>query len=110
MVAEIPVVHIKTLEALAVFLILKKINPKKGLSCSLDDGQQLCSIMYNPMWVQIPSYLAGVRKVVAEALTRIPPLEPEWSLDQQTFQFFLTQVPGLQVDLFATAGNHQLPL
>ena len=56
------------------------------------------------------AYLAGVRKVVAEALTRIPPLEPEWSLDQQTFQFFLTQVPGLQVDLFATAGNHQLPL
>ena len=48
--------------------------------------------------------------MVADGLSRLSPLESEWSLDLTSFQFIRKQVPGLHVDLFATMENHKLPL
>ena len=40
----------------------------------------------------------------------MPPLESEWMLDKMLFSFIQKTVPNLQIDLFATGENHQLPL
>ena len=48
--------------------------------------------------------------MTADALSRDAPLESEWSLDNESFCFIQSQVPDLQIDLFATAGNNKLPL
>ena len=48
--------------------------------------------------------------MVADSLSRAVPLESEWVLDRKSFNFIKSKVPGLQVDLFATSQNNQLPL
>ena len=48
--------------------------------------------------------------MVADSLSRSAPLESEWSLDKESFLFVLQQIPDLELDLFATTENHQLPL
>ena len=60
-------------------------------------------------WHLSASHIAGVRNVTADSLSRSAPLESEWSLDKRSFLFVQTLVPNLEVDLFATAENHQLP-
>ena len=57
-----------------------------------------------------PVHLRGVLNVLADQGSRIHPIATEWSLDQTTFTWLTTLVPPLQVDLFATRENTQLPL
>ena len=59
-------------------------------------------------WHLSASHLEGVRNVIADSLSRFAPLESEWSLDDKSFQWILSRVRDLQVDLFATEYNHKL--
>ena len=61
-------------------------------------------------WHLSATHLEGVRNVIADSLSRSAPLESEWALDGTSFKWILRQVPGLQVDLFATEYNHKLPI
>ncbi|XP_068247837.1 uncharacterized protein [Palaemon carinicauda] len=122
--------HINVLEAMAVFLTLKQLNPARNLHIRLvldsavivhclnrggsksahinDVMLAIFSMATSNKWHLSAVHLAGVRNVVADALSRTTPLESEWSLDKQSFKWILSQVPGLQVDLFATESNHKL--
>ena len=124
--------HINILEAMAVFLTLKRINPKRGshirlmldsntiVHCINRNGSRspqinhvilaILSLARRRSWHLSAAHIEGVRNVQADALSRTAPLESEWMLDRLSFQFILTQVPTLQIDLFATSANHQLPL
>ena len=47
---------------------------------------------------------------MADSLSRTKPLETEWSLDEKSFSWIQTQVPNLEIDLFATEYNKKLPV
>ena len=124
--------HINVLEAMAVFLTLRKLSPKQGShirlvldsrvvqSCINRRGSRsapinhvmiaLFKLAVKKHWHLSATHLEGVRNVLADSLSRAAPLESEWTLDKASFQFVLGKVPDLQVDLFATALNHRLPL
>ena len=57
-----------------------------------------------------PVHLRGVLNVLADQGSRLHPIATEWSLDQTTFAWLESLVPPLQIDLFATRENTQLPL
>ena len=69
----------------------------------------ILSLARKKKWHLSASHLEGVRNVTADALSRTTAQETEWSLDSASFQWIQRQVPGLQVDLFATRTNHKLP-
>ncbi|XP_068203080.1 uncharacterized protein [Palaemon carinicauda] len=122
--------HINVLEAMAVLLTLKRLSPAWNLHirlvldsavivhCINRGGSRsahinhvmlaIFSMATSYKWHLSAVRLAGVRNVVADALSRTTPLESEWSLDNRSFQWILSQVPGLQVDLFATESNRKL--
>ena len=57
-----------------------------------------------------PDHLRGVLNVLADQGSRHLPIATEWSLDWTTFAWLTTLAPTLQVDLFVTRENAQLPL
>ena len=123
--------HINVLEAMAVFLTLKKLRPKRGSHVRLVLDSQVIvhclnrrgsrsrpinhvmiaifTLARRRSWHLSATHLAGVQNVIADSLSRTKPLESEWSLDVQSFQEISKRLPGLQVDLFATEYNHKLP-
>lgn len=124
--------HINVLEAMAVLLALKRIRPprKTHIRLALDSTVVMHSInrggskspSLNHVMIAIFSlalkkgwhisaiHIEGVRNVIADSLSRTHPLESEWKLDRRSFQWVLRKVPSLEIDLFATSQNHQLPL
>ena len=123
--------HINILEAMAVFLSLKRLIPKKNLHirlvldsktivhCINRNGSRspqinhvmlaIFNLAQRRNWHLSAVHLQGVRNVTADSLSRSKPLETEWSLDEKSFCFIQSQVPKLQVDLFATSNNNKLP-
>ena len=59
--------------------------------------------------VLLPENLKGVLNVLADQGSRLHPIPTEWSLDKGTFTWICSLAPPLQVDLFATRENTQLP-
>ena len=124
--------HINVLEAMAVLLALKRLKtPRKShIRLILDNAVVVHSI--NRKGSKSPSvnhvviaiillarkkgwhlsaiHLEGVRNVVADSLSRSKPLETEWKLDHNSFQWIYQKVPSLEIDPFATFQNHKLPL
>ncbi|XP_066978322.1 uncharacterized protein [Macrobrachium rosenbergii] len=123
--------HINILEAMAVFLTLKKLRPARQIHirlvldnavivhCLNRGGSKsghinqvmiaIFSLARKHCWHLSATHLAGVWNVIADSLSRTTPLESEWSLDKKSFAWIYLQVPGLQLDLFATESNHKLP-
>ena len=117
---------------MAVFLCLRKIRPRQGshIRLVLDSkvvqhcinrkgsrsaplNQVMIAIFKLAMkkhWHLSAFHLEGVPNVVADSLSRATPQESEWVLDRKSFNSIKSKVPGLQVDLFATFQNKQLPL
>ena len=60
-------------------------------------------------WTLSISYIRGCYNIVADQLSRRTALQSEWSLAPEDFKRILVQNPLLQVDLFATKLNNQLP-
>ena len=61
-------------------------------------------------WTISISHIQGCYNVVADQLSRQVELPSEWALAPKDFKKILTQNPSLQVDLFATKLNNQLPI
>ena len=61
-------------------------------------------------WTISISHIQGCYNVVADQLSRQVELPSEWALAPKDFKKILTQNPRLQVDLFATKLNNQLPI
>ena len=124
--------HINVLEAMAVLLSLKRLNPPRRIHirlvldnsavvhCINRKGSRsgsvnqvmiaILSLARRRSWHLSAIHLAGVQNVVADALSRTKPLESEWSLDHRSFRWIQDQVPDLEVDLFATEYNTKIPL
>ena len=58
----------------------------------------------------VPKHLSRALNVLADQGSRSEPVSTEWSLDAETFAWVASKFGPLQVDLFATRENHQLPL
>ena len=122
--------HINFLELMAAYLVLRKVQPARGthirlvldnttaVACISRGGSRsavlnkmtltLLRLQNSRSWTLTASHLAGVRNVVADALSRGSIQQTEWSLDLQSFHFVTTKVPSLEIDLFATRENHKL--
>ena len=61
-------------------------------------------------WTLTISHIQGCFNVIADQLSRQVELSTEWSLARKDFQRIHRQNPLLQVDLFATYLNNQLPI
>ena len=61
-------------------------------------------------WTVRISHIKGAFNVIADQLSRRREISTERSLSQTDFQRILFQNPQLQVDLFATSLNNQLPI
>jgi hypothetical protein len=58
----------------------------------------------------VPAFIPGCRNVGADSLSRQRKvLSTEWSLQKAVFRRLLQAVPDIEVDLFATRWNHQMP-
>ncbi|XP_068242272.1 uncharacterized protein [Palaemon carinicauda] len=123
--------HISVLEAMAVFLTLKRLCPKTKSHVKLvidsnaivhrinRQGSRspqinhvilaILSLAKRKKWHLSAVHLEGVRNVTADTLSRSNPQETEWSLDIKSFCFILEEVPELQIDLFAMSFNIKLP-
>ena len=60
-------------------------------------------------WTLTVSHIEGKYNILADQLSRNTTLSSEWSLPPQTFNKILQLNRALQVDLFATHLNNQLP-
>ena len=60
-------------------------------------------------WILYISHIKGTFNVIADQLSRRTEISTEWSLPPETFQKIRLWNPKLQVDLFATHLNNQLP-
>ena len=60
-------------------------------------------------WTLSISHIQGCYNIIADQLSRQVVLPSEWSLSQEDFKKILSHSPQLQVDLFATKLNNQLP-
>ena len=60
-------------------------------------------------WILYISHIQGSFNVIADQLSRRVEISTEWSLSPRDFQRILSWNPELQVDLFATSLNNQLP-
>lgn len=54
-------------------------------------------------------HIAGVRNVIADALSRVKAMNSEYSLDRISFSWICNLGPPPKIDLFSTRENHQLP-
>ena len=124
--------HINVLELMAVLLALKRLRPPRGahfrlvsdnmttVLCLRRGGSRsrvlnqvvlaIIKLLDKNDWSLTPVHLAGVRNVLADSLSRETPIESKWTLSKETFAQALQHLPPMQVDLFATHENHQLPL
>ena len=122
--------HINFLELYAVFLTLRKLKPKPrshihlimdnmtGVACLRRGGsrspilnqilKRIFVLQTQMSWHFSVTHLAGVRNVIADSLSRDSTHEGEWSLSRDAFHQVRSEVPDLQVDLFASATNHKL--
>ncbi|MEL7079416.1 MAG: reverse transcriptase domain-containing protein [Cyanobacteria bacterium J06582_2] len=123
--------HINFLELYAVYLSLRKLRPRPhshihlvmdnmtGVSCVRRGGSRspilnkilikIFDLQIQKSWHFSVTHLAGVRNVIADSLSRDSTHEGEWTLSKSAFHQVQQEVPDLQVDLFASATNHQLP-
>ncbi|MEL7079583.1 MAG: reverse transcriptase domain-containing protein, partial [Cyanobacteria bacterium J06582_2] len=123
--------HINLLEMMAVLLVLKHLKPPKNshirlimdnmttVACIRRGGSRsavlnqvftaIVKLQLKRNWTLSANHLAGVRNVLADALSRASVQQTEWSLDTRSFSTVTTLMPNLQVDLFATRENHKLP-
>ena len=60
-------------------------------------------------WILYISHIKGAFNVIADQLSRRIEISTEWSLPPEAFQRIRLWNPKLQVDLFATHLNNQLP-
>ena len=60
-------------------------------------------------WTLTIAHISGKFNVLADQLSRDTTISTEWSLQYKDFQKILKRHPLLQVDLFATRLNNQLP-
>ena len=61
-------------------------------------------------WTLSVSHIQGRFNVLADQLSRNVALSTEWALPHHVFRNILRRNPGLQIDMFATRLNNQLPL
>ena len=61
-------------------------------------------------WTLSAYHIQGRFNVLADQLSRNVALSTEWALPKHVFRNISKRSPGLQIDLFATRLNHQLPL
>ena len=66
----------------------------------------ISKILVKNQWTIVPVHISGSLNCKADALSREGPIQTEWTLNRDTF---LSRFPGLQIDLFATPQNAQLP-
>lgn len=124
--------HINVLELATVYIALKALRPLPGShvrvhadnmttvhcinrrgsskSPALNSWILSLGLMLRQQRTFLTAFhVAGVSNVVADALSRDQPIDSEWSLDQDSFQWMCTLAAPPQVDLFATHENHQIP-
>ena len=124
--------HINSKELLALVLAVESdIIPAKGIIALFTDNiavyyciknqgsnrsavlQKLTERLFQTVeekeLLLVPSHLAGLLNVTADALSRDTVLPTEWSLNQETFQDLLCQIDFVpEVDAMATPWNAQL--
>ena len=61
-------------------------------------------------WILYISHIKGAYNVIADQLSRRIEISTEWSLPPETFQRIRLWNPKIQIDLFATHLNNQLPM
>ena len=115
---------------MAVFLSLKRINPKERshvrlmvdnttvVHCINRHGSKsprinhvILAILHlakRRQWHLSAAHVQGVMNVVADSLSRDKAIESEWEIDNKTFSLIQKHVPNLQIDLFATEFNRKL--
>ena len=125
---------INWLELQAIFLSLQHFLPfLKGqcvqvmsdnttaVACLLHQGtlrsdslmslsQQILEFCQIHSILPIPKHLCGSLNVLADQESRLSPVQTEWSLDRETFEWLSSLAGPFQVDLFATRDNTQLPV
>ena len=123
--------HINILEMAAVYLALRRFRFPRNAHIALHSDNmtvvnclsRLGSARSKPLnsWVVsilsllrdrgiflTTCHVAGVRNVVADALSRSVPLKSEWSLDDDSFRLLCRRTFYPQVDLFATRENRKV--
>jgi hypothetical protein len=73
-------------------------------------GAQLLKIIQSRQLSLVATYLPGMQNVWADQLSRLQPVETEWTLSPPCFARLSTLRGPMQIDLFAHPGNHKLPL
>ena len=125
--------HINVRELVAIYYALLEVQPNREASVRVHcDNTSAVACITNkgstrspPLWkwsLRIlllarkrefylrAVHIRGVSNVLADALSRATPINTEWTLDNESFGLIQTLLPDLQVDLFATRNNNQLPL
>ena len=75
----------------------------------MDLSQCLLEFCFRHNILLIPKHISGILNVLADQGSRHVPISTEWKLDHQTFLWLTELVGSMQVDLFATLENHQVP-
>ena len=125
-------VHINILELVTVFLALKRLvipshshvrlhSDNSTVVACLNRHGSAKSIPLNSWTLSIlrimsrknlsltAFHIAGVRNVLADALSRSTPVASEWMLDRLVFRDICDRWGTPEVDLFATRENAQVP-
>ena len=71
-------------------------------------SQQVLEFCYSHSILPVPKYLQGSLNVLADSGSRQLPVQTEWELDGETFQWLSSLAGPFQVDLFATRDNAKL--
>lgn len=124
--------HINLLELAVVFIALKRLHlplnshfrlhsdnatvvaclNRKGSARSRPLNSwtiSILSLLQRHNWDLSVFHIAGVRNILADALSRRAPVSSEWSLDSSSFHQICARVGIPEVDLFATCENHKVP-
>ena len=122
--------HINFLELMAAFLVLRRLAPQKShvklmldnsaaVACLKRGGSRspplnLVVLAINRLMEKRKVFLSaehivGTSNVLADALSRDRVVSTEWSLSRNTFLSIFRNHPDLEVDIFVTRRNHQLP-
>ena len=100
------VILVRTDNTVVVSLINKQgSNKSKVLSRFLHDLLALCA---RNRWIIRSRHLPGHLNTWADSLSRSHPVRAEWSLSPQSFQQLTTHLSP-EIDLFAHPGNAKLP-
>ena len=123
--------HINILELITVWLALRRLHFKKGthvrvhcdnttvISCLNRRGSarspalnswtlSVGKVLHRKGLFLSAFHIAGIRNVIADALSRNSTLQSEWSLDRGSFEWLAALTEHPQVDMFATQENTQL--